>query len=85
MIRWLVAFKHDFRFHIKQVIISCEFRQHFNYLKVLLCSWMSLWCLDILGTWIEVVNYLEKLLFKKKMDLEILWTDSNTVLLEKYM
>ena len=37
-----------------------------------------------LGTWIEVVNYLEKLLFQK-VDLEILWTDSNTVLLEKYM
>ena len=63
LIIWLVAFKHDFRFHIKQVIISCEFLQHFNYLKVLLCSWMSRWCLDILGTWIEVVNYLEKLLF----------------------
>ena len=26
---------------------------------------MSRWCLDILGTWIEVVNYLEKILFKK--------------------
>ena len=63
LIIWLVAFKHDFLFHIKQVIISCEFLQHFNYLKVLLCSWMSWWCLDILGTWIEVVNYLEKLLF----------------------
>ena len=37
-----------------------------------------------LGTLIEVVNYLEKLLFQK-VDLEILWTDSNTVLLEKYM
>ena len=63
LIIWLVSFKHDFRFHIKQVIISCEFLQHFNYLKVLLCSWMSWWCLDILGSWIEVVNYLEKLLF----------------------
>ena len=47
LIRWLVAFKHDFRFHIKQVIILCEFRQHFNCLKVLLCSWMSRRCLDI--------------------------------------
>ena len=27
---------------------------------------MSRWCLDISGTWIEVVNYLEKLLLKKK-------------------
>ena len=46
---------------------------------------MSLWYLNILGTWIEVVNHLQKLLFKKKMDLEILWNDSDTVLLEKYM
>ena len=47
---------------------------------------MSLWYLNILGTWIEVVNPLKKkLLFKKKMDLEILWNDSDTVLLGKYM
>ena len=47
---------------------------------------MSLWYLNILGTWIEVVNHHEKLLFKKKkMDLEILWNDSDTVLLGKYM
>ena len=47
---------------------------------------MSLWYLNILGTWIEVVNHLEKLLFKKKKkDLEILWNDSDTVLLGKYM
>ena len=48
---------------------------------------MSLSYLNILGTWIEVVNHLEKLLFflKKKMDLEILWNDSDTVLLGKYM
>ena len=46
---------------------------------------MSLWHLNILGTWIEVVNHLGKLLFKKKMDLEILWNDSDTVLLGKYM
>ena len=47
---------------------------------------MSLWYLNILGTWIEVVNHLEKLLFLiKKMDLEILWNDSDTVLLGKYM
>ena len=84
MIIWLVAFKHDFWFGIKQVIISCEFCRHFIYMQVLLCSWMSRWCLDILGIWIEVVNYLEKLLFKKKVDLEILWINSNTVLLERY-
>ena len=46
---------------------------------------MSLWYLNILGTWNEVVNHLEKLLFKKKMDIEILWNDSDTVLLGKYM
>ena len=46
---------------------------------------MSLWYLNILGMWIEVVNHLEKLLFKKKMDLEILCNDSNKVLLGKYM
>ena len=48
---------------------------------------MSLWHLNILGTWIEVVNHLGKLLFffKKKMDLEILWNDFDTVLLGKYM
>ena len=85
MIIWLVAFKHDFWFGIKQVIISCEFCQHFIYMQVLLCSWMSRLCLDISGTWIEVVNYLEKLLLKKKkVDLEILWINSNTVLLERY-
>ena len=46
---------------------------------------MSLWYLNILGTLIEVVNHLEKPLFKKKMDLEILWNDSDTILLGKYM
>ena len=46
---------------------------------------MILWYLNILGTWIEVVNHLGKLLFYKKMDLEILWNDSDTVLLGKYM
>ena len=55
-----------FRFHIKQVIISCEFIQHFNYLKVLLCSWMSRWCLDILVTWIEVLNHRAKIIVFKK-------------------
>ena len=45
---------------------------------------MSLWHLNILGTWNEVANHLEKLLFfffKKKMDLEILWNDFDKVLL----
>ena len=85
MVKWLVVYKCDYRSHIKQVIISCEFYQHFNYLEVVLSSWMSQGYLNILGTWIEVVNHLEKLLFKKKMDLEILWNDSDTVLLGKYM
>ena len=30
---------------------------------------MCLWYLNILGTWIEVVNHLEKLLFLKKWTL----------------
>ena len=80
-----MAYKCDYRSHIKQLIISYEFCQHFNCLEVVLSSWMSLWYLNILGTWIEVVNHLGKLLFKKKMDLEISWDDSNTVLLGKYM
>ena len=46
---------------------------------------MSLWYLNILGTWIEVVNHFENLLIKKKMDLDILWNDSDTILLGKYM
>ena len=84
MIKWLVAYECDYRSHIKQVIISCEFCQHFNCLKVVLGSWLSLWYLNILSTRIDVVNHLEKLLFLK-MDLEILWNDSGTVLLGKYM
>ena len=63
LIKWLVACKCDYRSHIKQVIISCEFGQHFKYLEVLLSSWMSLWYLNILGTWIEVLNRFENLLF----------------------
>ena len=53
VIKWLVAYKCDYRSHIKQVIISCEFCQHFNCLEVVLSSWMSLWYWNILGTWIE--------------------------------
>ena len=53
----------SYRFHIKQVIISCEFCQHFKYLEVLLSFWMSLWYLNILGTWIEILNRFENLLF----------------------
>ena len=63
LIQWLVVYKCDYRFHIKQVIISCEFCQYFKYLEVLLSSWMSLWYLNILGTWIEVLNRFENLLF----------------------
>ena len=63
LIEWLVEYKCDYRSHIKQVIISCEFCQHFKYLEVLPSSWMSLWYLNILGTWIEVLNRFENLLF----------------------
>ena len=70
LIKWLVAYKCDYRSHIKQVIISCEFCQHFNCLEVVLGSWMSLWYLDILGYVDWVLNPLEKLLFYE-MDFEI--------------
>ena len=64
LIKWLVAYKCDNRSHIKQVIILCEFCQlFFKYLEVLLSSWMSLWYLNILGTWIKVLNRFENLLF----------------------
>ena len=63
LIKRLVVHKCDYRFHIKQVIISCEFCQHFKYLEVLLSSWMSLWYLNFLGTCIEVLNRFENLLF----------------------
>ena len=45
---------------------------------------MNLWYLNILGTWIEVLNQFENLLFSE-MDFEILRNDSETVLLVKYM
>ena len=63
LIKWLVAYKCDYRSHTKRVIISCEFCQHFNCLEIVLSSWTSMWYLNILGMWIEVVNHLEKLLF----------------------
>ena len=63
LIKWLVAYKCDYRSHIKQVIISCEFCQYFYCLEVVLSWWINLLYLNILGTWIEVVNHLEKLLF----------------------
>ena len=49
LIKWLVAYKYGYRSYIKQVIISCEFCQHFHCLEVVLVSWMILWYLDILG------------------------------------
>ena len=70
MIKWLVAYKSDYRSYIKQVIISCEFCQHFHCLEVVLVSWMILWYLDILGHVDWVLKPLEKLLFYK-MDFEI--------------
>ena len=62
LIEWLVMHKQSDLFSYKQVIISCEFCQHFKYLEVLLSSWMSLWYLNMLGTWIEVLNHFENLL-----------------------
>ena len=49
LIKWLVAYKCGYRSSIKQVIISCEFCQHFHCLEVVLVSWMIMWYLDILG------------------------------------
>ena len=45
----LVAYKCGYRSYIKQVIILCEFCQHFHCLEVVLVSWMIMWYLDILG------------------------------------
>ena len=45
---------------------------------------MSLWYLNILGMCIEVVNHQKKNIVLN-MDLEILWNDSGTVLLGKYL
>ena len=70
MIKWLVAYKCDYRSYIKQVIISCEFCQHLHCLEVVLFSWMSLKYLDILGHVDWVLNPLEKLLFHER-DFEI--------------
>ena len=62
MIEWLVMHKQNDLFSYKQVIISCEFGQHFKYLEVLLSSWMCMWYLNMFGTWIEVLNHFENLL-----------------------
>ena len=39
----------DYWLHIKQVIISCEFCQHFHCLEVVLVSWMILVIFRYLG------------------------------------
>ena len=70
LIKWLVAYKCDYRSYIKQVIISCEFCQLFHCLEVVLVSWMILWYLDILGHVDWVLKPLKKLLFYE-MDFEI--------------
>ena len=49
LIKWLVTYKCGYRFYIKQVIISCEFCQHFHCLEVVPVSWMIMWYLDILS------------------------------------
>ena len=48
LIEWLVMPKYNYPFVCKQVIISCEFCQHFKYLEILLSSWINLWYLNIL-------------------------------------
>ena len=57
-------------FSYKQVILSCKFCQQFKYMEVLLSSWMSMWYLNMLGMWIEVLNHFENLLMQG-MDFEI--------------
>ena len=46
--RMVVMHKYNYLFFYKQVIISCEFCQHFKYLEILLNSWINLWYLNIL-------------------------------------
>ena len=48
LIECLILHKYDYRFLYKQVIISCEFCQHFKYSEILLSSWVNLWYLKIL-------------------------------------
>ena len=48
LIEWLVIHKYNYLLLYKQVIISCEFCQHFKYLEILLSSWINLWYLNIL-------------------------------------
>ena len=48
LIEWLVMHKYNYLFLYKEVIISCEFCQHFKYLEILLISWINLWYLNIL-------------------------------------
>ena len=48
LIEWLVMHKYNYLVLYKQVIISCEFCQHFKYLEILLSSWINLWYLNIL-------------------------------------
>ena len=68
LIKWLVVYKCDYRFHIKQVIISCEFCQHFKYLEVLQCSWICEWFmfLNDLGYYVDIsieIKYFTYILF----------------------
>ena len=47
LIEWLVMPKYNYLFLYKQVIISCEFYQHFKFVEILLSSWINLWYLNI--------------------------------------
>ena len=62
LIEWLVMHKYNYPFLYKQVIISCEFCQHFKYLEILLSSWIKFVVFKYFGTWIEVLNHFENLL-----------------------
>ena len=47
LIEWLVMHKYNYLFLYKQVIILCEFCQHFKYVKILLSSWINWWYSNI--------------------------------------
>ena len=54
--------KYNYLFLYKQVIISYEFCQHFNYLEIFTDFMDKFVVFKYFGTWIEVLNHFENLL-----------------------
>ena len=54
--------KYNYLFLYKQVIISCEFCQHFNYLEIFTEFMDKFVVFKFFGTCIEVLNHFENLL-----------------------